>query len=1191
MYTSPEASIASNKKPGFENLKFTKTQPSTPSTPPSSSSAINGVASTSSAAQQPTQSRDATHPSRFFANPSTSYGNVLVPSSSPLSSETIYRPYNSHSSSFEHDVAPVAGGSHSGQWGMVRPPYGMDPLSAPSGFVLNGNATNATLRRPWGGDGSDGGYARDEGPPRKKFNRGPSIDPTDVVSSPGSPEISRLSTRRRIPTGAPDSLSLSSDESMPDISTAFAAPSRSRIVRERPGHVARSSVEHADDPKFIQFKITNPLEDASRVRAAWDQAHGDSKRATDLLADPRWSPGQPPLQAHNDQGLLRFKMTMPGHDPARIHAAWTSASGDIRKATDYVLDSSWSPPSKSPSKPTEDLGKVKEIDDANKAQRAAIREKGKKSAIYANRSSILPSKPPVLATTPPSVKVDIDLTASPLSPIIAARSKRPKRLVLESDSDLTQSENEEDEPVDSRYKQALDYFNRSTPDAIVELTGCTKAQAEAIAELRPFDSVDDLNEKLGQGKKKTGSVGISSRLFEDCSRIFEGYDKVDKILEDCEKIGVRLNDAIAQWGAAIKGKGKEDPNNPIEVEEGALSLRSIASIKGRKPLDFMSDQPSLLSDTVQLKEYQLLGVNWLNLLYRNRLSCILADEMGLGKTVQVISFFAHLKEKGQKGPHLIVVPSSTLENWCREFARFAPSISVQTYYAGKEERPHLRQTLSDTQACTSETGDGWEVLITTYNLAQGDEKDRKFFRRIEWDCCVFDEGHVLKNFQSQRYQALLRFDSRWRLLLTGTPLQNNLQELVSLMNFILPEQFTDAMGELRAIFKAKGDSKVTLLAKSRVSRAKKMMTPFVLRRRKDQVLKDLPKKTERIEWCEMTKLQKKIYMDTLKRSRKTIFDAATDAKATEDSAPTPPANGRASKAAPKKAKAKPKPRGKDKMYLENSSNVLMDLRKAASHPMLFRTLFTDDMLSSITRQLLKEPDFKKRGALFDLVKEDMSVMTDAELQIFAATYKSTRRYVQDEKCYIDAGKVSVLLNLLKGYDEEGRRVLIFSQFTQILDILQAILNQRQIKFLILTGSTPVDARQSLVDEFTEDDSIKVFLLSTKAGGMGINLTAASVVIMFDQDFNPHNDKQAQDRAYRIGQKRDVDVVKLITRGTIEEDMLKLGQTKLALDEAVAGDSDEKEETAQEREIKMSLMNVLRQQLEQQQDDGSDMDTA
>ena len=161
-----------------------------------------------------------------------------------------------------------------------------------------------------------------------------------------------------------------------------------------------------------------------------------------------------------------------------------------------------------------------------------------------------------------------------------------------------------------------------------------------------------------------------------------------------------------------------------------------------------------------------------------------------------------------------------------------------------------------------------------------------------------------------------------------------------------------------------------------------------------------------------------------------------------------------------------------------------------------------------------------------------------------------------------------------------------SQFTQVLDILQAILKHRKIKYLLLTGSTAVDVRQSLVDEFNEDESITIFLLSTKAGGMGINLTSASVVVMFDQDFNPHNDRQAQDRAYRIGQKRDVDVVKLITRGTVEEDMLRLGQMKLDLDEAVAGDGDEQDGKV-ENEMKKSLMKTLRQKFEDESESKAD----
>ncbi|KAF9820307.1 hypothetical protein IEO21_01521 [Rhodonia placenta] len=878
-------------------------------------------------------------------------------------------------------------------------------------------------------------------------------------------------------TGSP----VPSDDSASDLKNGIAGPSKPRILRGTrspppPQTTPEQSQSETDDAKYTHFRFTQPQFTTEEVRAAWTQAGGDVRKASDLLNDPNWKP--------------------PSSSPSS-HVAQKSRPQEV--------------------------GRVKEIDDAKQAERMAIREKGKKSMIYMARPAG-EGKPPSKPASVPQ-KAALPLSAhTPASPVITQpRTKRVKRKIIDSDSEDEFVGGREDASLAKRLKEdsnhetrALKYMNSAAAEALQELTGCTAPQARKIIELRPFSDVDDLRIKLGQGKKKAGPAGISSRMFEDCATIFEGYGRVDSILEDCEQTGAELKAEIASWteGTRHKSNGRGSvasprgtPSDDEFAADGALTLRSQALVADR-PSYYFTSQPAFVSPEVQLKEYQMVGINWLNLLYNKGLSCILADEMGLGKTCQVISFLAHLKEQGSQGPHLIVVPSSTLENWLREFDRFAPSISVTSYYAGKEERVELRQTLLDTQRSRQEVG--WEVLITTYNLAQGDDKDRKFFRRIQWDVSVFDEGHVLKNFQSQRYQTLLRYESKWRLLLTGTPLQNNLQELV--------------------------------------------------------VLKDLPKKSERIEWCEMTPLQKTIYNETLQRSRKTIFDAEAEAQTTGETV----ANGKA----PKKGRANGKQ--KDKVYLENSSNVLMDLRKAASHPMLFRRRFTDDTLASITKLLLKEPDFKRRGALYRFVKEDMEVMTDAELQLFCAT-----KYLQPDDCYLQAGKVKVLLQLLERYHAEGRRVLIFSQFTQILDILQKVLEKEGIRFSLLTGATPVDARQSLVDEFTDDESISVFLLSTKAGGMGINLTAASVVIMFDQDFNPHNDKQAQDRAYRIGQKQNVDVVKLITKGSIEEDMLALGQTKLALDEAVAG---EEGDERVEREIKTSLMNVVRKKLEEKPED-------
>ncbi|EJF65407.1 hypothetical protein DICSQDRAFT_51421 [Dichomitus squalens LYAD-421 SS1] len=971
--------------------------------------------------------------------------------------------------------------------------------------------------------------------PAKRLNTGQtnSRDPIDFLSPP-SPEVRIAGQRPAGPNTSLSSISLSSDDSFPDAKDFVNDAPQSRIVRgqrvpeEKPSPVS-SAHANDDEGQFTRFRLTQIEHDTEFVRAAWKEAGGDVPKASALLNDPSWKP------------------------PAKT------------------------PPPKEPDPPTE-TGRVKEVLEANRAQRLAVKEKGKKSMIY--KSRLVDGKPTSDAgpSTPPPSKGPPIIIDSPFSPEIGRPLKRLKRKVVDSDSeaDFVDSDEEDDVHVrktSSDEQRALEYYNETTAEGLQELTGCTPAQANKIIELRPFTSVDDLNAKLGQGKKKAGPAGISPRMFEDSATIFEGYGRVDSILEDCEGIGAELKKEIASWthGKSAKGKQRElaqaSRDTSVATEDGAITLTHV-EVPAQKPKYYMTTQPSLLQPGVTLKEYQLIGVNWLSLLYQKRLSCILADEMGLGKTVQVISFFAHLKERGRGGPHLIVVPSSTLENWCREFQKFAgDNIHVETYYADKNDRPQLRDMLNNS-VVTKKAG-GWNVLITTYNLAQGDDHDRKFFRKIDWDTCVYDEGHVLKNFQSQRYQALLRYKARWRLLLTGTPLQNNLQELVSLMNFILPDQFADDLDSLRAVFKTKGDSKVTLLAQQRVSRAKKMMTPFVLRRRKDQVLQDLPKKTERIEWCDMTPLQKSIYNDALQRSRKTIFDLETNGAETPAAAAT---NGRGK---PVKKKTRATARTKDKMYLENSANVLMDLRKAASHPMLFRRRFTNDALSGMARLLLKEPDFKKRGALFELVKEDMEVMTDAELQAFCATYKCLRKYLLNEDCYYEAGKIKVLINLLEQYQKQGRRMLIFSQFTQILDILEKVLELKKIKYLVLTGSTPVDVRQSLVDEFTEDESIPVFLLSTKAGGMGINLTAASVVIMFDQDFNPHNDKQAQDRAYRIGQKRDVEVVKLITKGSIEEDMLALGQMKLALDEAVAG---EETEERVEHEMKVSLMNAVRKKI-------------
>jgi SWI/SNF-related matrix-associated actin-dependent regulator 1 of chromatin subfamily A len=306
-------------------------------------------------------------------------------------------------------------------------------------------------------------------------------------------------------------------------------------------------------------------------------------------------------------------------------------------------------------------GRIKELEDARHAERAAAKEKGKKSMIYAARTNLAPR-----SSTPPPAQQTTEVTSqqSPTSPIVSIRRlKRPKVIAVSDDEEQGNSESDEGssrsmpraEKTSSDERRALSYFNSTSAEGLQELTGCTSDHAQAIIELRPFDTVDDLKEKLGQqGKKKWGAPkGVSSRMFDDCVEIFRGYGAVDDVLAQCERIGGQLNAVIASWSQDTR-KGKERATSDTVDENGSLSLVTPASEHTLK--DFLSEQPKSLSKNVQLKGYQLLGVNWLRLLYKKGRSCILADEMGLGKTVQVISFFAHLQESGKNGPHLIVVP-------------------------------------------------------------------------------------------------------------------------------------------------------------------------------------------------------------------------------------------------------------------------------------------------------------------------------------------------------------------------------------------------------------------------------------------------------------------------------------------------------------------------------------------------------
>uniref|UniRef100_A0A8C7VK11 SNF2 related chromatin remodeling ATPase with DExD box 1a n=1 Tax=Oncorhynchus mykiss TaxID=8022 RepID=A0A8C7VK11_ONCMY len=466
---------------------------------------------------------------------------------------------------------------------------------------------------------------------------------------------------------------------------------------------------------------------------------------------------------------------------------------------------------------------------------------------------------------------------------------------------------------------------------------------------------------------------------------------------------------------------------------------------------------------------------------------------GLGKTIQAIAFLARLYQDGIKGPHLITVPSSTLDNWVRELKLWCPSLKVLVYY-GEGMNVQLWMLMSVIPLCR-------------YNLAIGNDSDRSLFRKLKLKYAVFDEGHMLKNMKSLRYRHLMAINAEHRLLLTGTPVQNNLLELMSLLNFIMPSMFSSSTTQIAKMFSMKSHEEQSRFERDRIAQAKLIMKPFILRRVKSEVLKLLPAKEEKLVFCPMSEKQQQLYQTMVGMFKKSAIG--------------------------------------EKREL---CNVMMQLRKMANHPLLHRQYYTTERLEAMSSLMLKEPTHFDADPV--LIQEDMAVMSDFELHRLCQQYSSLDKYQLGKDLLLDSGKFHLLQTLLATLKTKGDRVVLFSQFTMMLDILEILLKHLGHRYIRLDGSTPLADRIVLIDDYNTDPEIFVFLLSTRAGGLGINLTSANVVIMHDIDCNPYNDKQAEDRCHRLGQTRTVQVIKLIQKDTIEGCMLQLGQKKLKLEQAM-----------------------------------------
>ncbi|XP_029164330.1 SWI/SNF-related matrix-associated actin-dependent regulator of chromatin subfamily A containing DEAD/H box 1 homolog [Nylanderia fulva] len=623
-------------------------------------------------------------------------------------------------------------------------------------------------------------------------------------------------------------------------------------------------------------------------------------------------------------------------------------------------------------------------------------------------------------------------------------------------------------------KAVLEFMQTAMTSELLLMSQCSQKRANAIVEARPFEDWRDLVNKFQITKY------LDTELLNAAQVLLSTRHVVENLLKKCLRLSTNMEKAVAAGASAI------------------------------------TQQPKLLSSDLILAPYQMVGLNWLAVMHAQNVNGILADEMGLGKTVQVIAFLTYLKEAGlvneMNGPHLIVVPSSTMENWWNELEKWSPNLKVVQYYGSQDERKYMRMGWRNGDL------DDVDILLTTYNLICSTPEERRLFRVMGINYVIFDEAHMLKNMSTVRYENLVRINAKHRILLTGTPLQNNLLELMSLLIFVMPSLFAGKQADIKSLFSKnpKGDKKLgeqPLFEREQIKNAKEIMRPFVLRRLKTQVLSDLPYKKDEIIRCALVEKQQSMY-------NKLVAQFSAEASEIDG---------------------------------VNGIGMVMQLRKLANHPLLVRDYYDEKKLRALANRLVKEPGYKQKNP--EYVFEDLIWTSDYQINQLTRIYKSIAGFGMPQEFIPQAGKLKEMDKLLPQLKRDDHRVLIFSQFTMVLDILEEYLTIRGHTFLRLDGSTPVTERQTLINEYTQDSNIFVFLLSTRAGGLGINLTAADTVIIHDIDFNPYNDKQAEDRCHRVGQNKPVTIIRLLSEGTIEESMYEIAQEKLHLEQQITGNEE------------------------------------
>ncbi|XP_071839888.1 lymphocyte-specific helicase-like [Apostichopus japonicus] len=671
----------------------------------------------------------------------------------------------------------------------------------------------------------------------------------------------------------------------------------------------------------------------------------------------------------------------------------------------------------------------------------------------------------------------------------------------------------------------------------------SKGQEQATSQSSQDQSSDDQTTTASsQGerrslrtKRKTSPQAVQKEITKGTKtqkrkRVTESYsigDYLDKEALNAKKL--KPNSPVA--ALSTDGKSKVEDSKDVDSSQKAMKEDSFSRIiDGQRVSD---KQPMSFSGGV-LRPYQLDGFEWLKVLYENGVNGILADEMGLGKTIQVIALFSHIIEMGVPGPFLVCAPLSTLPNWMSEFTRFSPDVPTVLYHGAIDERAKLRGKIRKHLGKYQVQ----PVVITSYEIVM---RDRKFLEHYLWKYVVVDEGHRIKNLNCRLIQELKMYKTANRLLLTGTPLQNNLSELWSMLNFLLPEVFDDlktfeSWFDFTCLSKEGGDEEILKEEREKnvLSMLHQILSPFLLRRLKTDVDLSIPKKKEILVHAPLSALQEEYYRNTVNKTILQKLDQKEE-KVKETAVELTPSG---------------RPKRQSRANIDYSKYLIDTDKETEEDVIAWAETFTSKALkSTATPSKSKLQSRETNIRLLNIVMQLRKCCNHPYLLSYPLD-PVTQQYRIDEELITSSGKLMVLERLLPALKKNNHKVLIFSQMTSLLDILHDYCVLRKHKFCRLDGSMSYQDRQEQMTEFRTDPDSFLFLLSTRAGGLGINLTTADTVIIFDSDWNPQSDLQAMDRCHRIGQEKPVVVYRLVTAGTVDQKIVERAAAKRKLEKMV-----------------------------------------